>query len=230
MRREESASLSVHSELPVYKHKFYIHFSKEKMMKSKNFIVLLFTLIIFTSSSKICRAVIVQWPKSDGGNGNYYEVVSVPEGINWLDAKNESITLGGYLCTITSFEENAFVISLLDVDSHFASGHGFDKVWGPWIGGFQPEGSPEPSGNWQWITGEPFVYNCWYGENPDNSSEEDYLSFFYWNNSFGWNDLALNGAYNEIPMISFVVEYPIPEPSTLLLLGLGAIILKRRMR
>ena len=55
------------------------------------------------------QAEPVRW----SGNGHRYEVVVVPEGITWLDAKAAASARGGYLATLTSAEENRFVWSLI---------------------------------------------------------------------------------------------------------------------
>ena len=50
---------------------------------------------------------------------------------------------------------------------------------GPWIGGTQPGGSPEPAGGWSWVTGETFGFNAWYaGEPNDAGGIENRIQFF----------------------------------------------------
>src|ERR1041384_3193087 len=105
-----------------------------------------------------------QWTIASGGNGHLYRVVAKPNLISWDTANAEASLSGGYLATITSPEENAFIFSLIDNASFWtqsANDHG------PWIGGFQPPGSTEPSGGWTWVTqpgaGSPeaFSYFNW---------------------------------------------------------------------
>lgn len=85
-------------------------------------------------------------------------------GLTWTAARAAAEAAGGYLATLTSAAENAFAVSLIN---------------GPtWIGGFQPAGSPEPAGNWQWVTGEPFTYTHWHPDEPNEYvPHEDYLLF-----------------------------------------------------
>ncbi len=54
----------------------------------------------------------------------------------------------GHLATVTSAEENAFIVDMTNSYNH-------------WLGGYQPAGSDEPAGNWQWVTGEPWIYANW---------------------------------------------------------------------
>jgi hypothetical protein len=114
----------------------------------------------------------VEWPVSDGGNGHFYEAVAVPDRINWTDAQAAVVAAGGYLATITSAEEQAFV---------YAQALANLAVWepsgdrrGPWLGGLQPPGSPEPGGAWGWVTGEPFAYTYWTSGEPNNSGGTEY--------------------------------------------------------
>ena len=145
----------------------------------------------------------VQWMVEDGGNGHWYAAVHLPEETTWpnaRDAASEIIT-GAHLATCTSLEEDQFVFSLVQ-DS------GWPTRWGPWLGGFQPDGSPEPDGNWQWITGEPFEYTNWLPGEPNNGVvgslyDEPYLHYL----NEGWNDL-----YRPNTLPGYVVELPAQPP------------------
>ena len=88
-------------------------------------------------------------------NGHWYEIV--PGSMNWNQARDAAALrthLGwvGHLATISSDEENAFIFDTLILPSGLHSS---------FIGGFQPEGSPEPAGGWRWVTDEPFDYTHW---------------------------------------------------------------------
>ena len=189
-------------------------------------------VILFLVLSLICErssAALLQWSTVTGGNGHYYEAVLVPERISWADAKTNAEIKGGYLATITSPEENAFVFNLVIAPDYWTVGITGQSL-GPWLGGYQPTGSSEPDGNWQWVTGEPFTYTCWAQSEPSNGwGLEHFLSFYNGTpNSVAstWNDLK---SYDPpYAPIAYIVEY-VPEPCTLFLLGLGglAISLKR---
>jgi len=84
---------------------------------------------------------------------------------NWFEAADFAKTLtyegvNGHLATISNKEEAELIYSILD-------GHSF------WLGGFQNLSSSnysEPSGGWEWVTGEEFNHSIWptCQEDPNN--------------------------------------------------------------
>lgn len=179
------------------------------------------TLVTAVMFCGVCQGVLVQWSSDVGGNDHFYEVVRVPSGINWYQANNSAMLSGGHLATITSAAENSFVYSILDYNTDFIG----EWDWGTWLGGYQPAGSPEPSGGWRWVTGEPFTYTNWKPGNPDNGGGIEH--FLHFLQGPQWNDIAPYGAWNSIPLQGYIVEY-IPEPATLLFLGFGGLSVFRR--
>jgi len=131
-------------------------------------------------------------------NGHFYEVVPVPAGINWTDANSAAIARGGYLATLTSSEENAFVYGMTLLVSGVWYTSNEWKI-GPWLGG----ADAEVEGTWGWVTGEPWSYTAWMGGQPDNWLNEDHLAFWARSEPAAtWNDSA-GGAL----MRGYVVEY-----------------------
>jgi hypothetical protein len=148
--------------------------------------VLLFSLAAFAPSSVTATCDAVDGAELWDGNGHYYKFV---EGsFTWLEAEaaaEASICGGdGYLATIASAEENAFVSSLFDIGSGA----------GPWLGGFQPEGIDPATGKedvgWEWVTGELWDFTDWHVNEPnDNQGMEDCLHIFRPGNyGDNWND------------------------------------------
>jgi hypothetical protein len=141
--------------------------------------------------------------------GHYYDAIAAP-GITWTAAKSAAESqsyagVNGHLVTITSQGENDFIVANLG------------GCPGYWLGGFQPSGSPEPDGGWQWVTGEPWSYTNWYGGGPNNHYggdqgihpygwPEDVIQFPWWEGSGTWNDFP-----NDIPMNGYIVEYDTPS-------------------
>ncbi len=151
------------------------------------------------------------WDQASGGNGHRYELHKVSAGLDWTSARDAAVAAGGYLATCATAAENAFVFALVnDVQAWTLASHG--RSIGPWIGGFQAPGSPEPAGGWQWISGETWSVANWAVGEPNNScfSIEEH-TVCYWNQDMltaplpasTWNDYA--GCVG--PVIAYVIEY-----------------------
>ena len=199
---------------------------------------------LFLNASFSIEATPIQWETGEGGNGHYYEAISAPEGISWDDAQASANSMGGYLATITSVEENLFVFSLIDDFSMFWNNNHLGASIGPWLGGMQLSGSAEPSGGWTWVSGESFIYDNWARGEPNNNVSatgfsEDRIHYFVEGinkTADTWNDSS-NLMPSNLPGISgYIVEYntltaTVPEPTAmwLLIAGLPAIgFIKRR--
>lgn len=193
---------------------------------SKKFVIAKAAVIVLIAG--VARGDLVEWPIASGGNGHFYEAVLVSEGINWYEANSAAQSSGGYLATVHSTAENDFAFSLVGGEPDFWFTDGANNTQGPWLGGYQPAGSQEPAGGWQWVTGEPWDDTHWASNEPNNSGgNEDGLQFFgqgVSNPSSCWNDV---GRYGEVK--GYIVEY-VPEPTAFSLLVLGGLLATRRRR
>ena len=163
-------------------------------------------------------AAPVLWKLEDGGNGHYYDYVG--GNTRWSEARTAaeaSVFAGvfGHLATITSEAEKEFLRTEVPQPS-----------WRAWLGGFQDRNAPdysEPGGGWRWITGEPWDYTHWADPEPNNFfPDEDFLEVDIAADSpdhFGWSDQSDFESTNS----GYYVEYSVPEPSTLVLLSMGAV-------
>lgn len=106
------------------------------------------------------------------GDTHYYQLVYLPDGnLNWFQAAYLADHAGGYLASITSADENAFVFDMVNDSKYFwqfpayvegKSQHNhYEITIGPFLGGYQPEGSEEPAGGWSWLSGEAWNYSNW---------------------------------------------------------------------
>jgi hypothetical protein len=200
-------------------------------MKIHRFDGRLSILPVFASMCSTAWAAPIYWDPLVGGNGHWYEPVRVEAGISWNDAKSAAEARGGYLVTITSGAENAFVLDLIQSPTLWLPS--FDtlanKVYynGPLIGGYQEPGSVEPDGGWTWVNGEGAVasgYSNWLPSQPDNNGGLQQVLRFY-NQSDGnvpppasglWDDAS---GFDDSWHPSFVMEWSstpqdVPEPST----------------
>lgn len=175
------------------------------------------------------RADWVTWTVASGGNGHSYLAVPASPGLTWDIADQLAHAQGGYLATINSAAENAFVFSLVNSPQFFTSYNGS----GPALGGIQLAGSPEPAGGWTWETGESWNYTNWFPGQPDDGAgfyQENRLHFF--SGTLGsstpaatWNDINENDAN----IGGYVIEV-VPEPSTIALFGVAGILMASRFR
>jgi hypothetical protein len=171
-------------------------------------------------------------------NGHYYDYVPFSTAaLTWHASRNAATNtkhLGnrGYLATITSAEENAFLFTQfrINADDQFA-----------WIGGYEPN----DNNVWKWADGPeagvqfsqkdiptaPFNYANWGGIEPnDHKQEEDYAMYNIGNEFAGiqpgeWGDASPETS-NLDPVVGYLVEYDqpqstVPEPATLLLFSTG---------
>ena len=169
-------------------------------------------------------------------NGHYYAQVSVPGNIPWHVARTaaEGWThngFAGHLATITSAQENQFIVDHLEEAA----------IGMYWLGGFQAfDEAPEhdPAAGWQWVTGEEWVYTNWMAvtsePNDAGASGEDVLRLWrsdWWSPTWGGQHAL--GQWNDDPVSStargYVVEF-VPAPGVMGTLGLGLMGLSRRRR
>ena len=109
----------------------------------------------------------------------------------WEEARADAERRGGYLATFASREE---------WDAGKAAWTAFGKD--TWLGAYQPDGSPEPGGNWTWITGEPWIFADWSANEPNN---------FGGGLSEGHLDILPTGDWNDAPQRTrqpYLIEYP----------------------
>lgn len=126
-------------------------------------------------------------------NGHYYKVISGH--LNWQEADTLCREHGGYLCTITSPEEQEFVSSLV-TNADYAC----------WLGGYYDET------NWKWVTGEKFAYTNWDNDEPSHvfmGEKEEFLGIYandkdtQWSTIGKWNDFR----YNSDTLNGYVCEW-----------------------
>jgi hypothetical protein len=126
----------------------------------------------------------VQWKVSDGGNGHWYEIVSLAGTgkVYWSTCRDSAMSVGGDLACFTSEAETSAFIELTA-----------GQMRGdPWIGLFQDRSAPdfgEPRGGWRWCSGEPLAWMNWAPGEPNNAGNEDWVNMWISNGPPGtWND------------------------------------------
>lgn len=189
----------------------------------KNNLLCLTAFLLIFSFLGVANAAPIQWQV----NGHYYDRINFGENnktANWDVAKAAAEAMNGYLVTLTSADEAAFVSSNLDES-------------GCWLGGYQESGASAPNQNWAWVTGEAWSYTNWEANNPDDldgveNGDEDILQFV-WGNDVSWAGYW-NDASATSTTYSYIIEYdtnPVPIPGAVWLLGsglLGLVAVRRR--
>ncbi|MGC9320133.1 MAG: lectin-like protein, partial [Armatimonadota bacterium] len=117
-----------------------------------------------------------QW----GDNGHWYAVVA--DTGSWETQQAAAEAEGAYLATITSEDEQGFVLGLIqdqeDVEDYY------------WIGLLQDPGGEEPVGGWHWVTSEALSYTNWNRNEPNNQGDEDFGAIYT-------RSLPINGKWND---------------------------------
>lgn len=178
---------------------------------------LIFSIVVLLICTNV-NAALVQWRIEDGGNGHWYDIISTS--LSWQNAKADAenqyfMGVQGHLATLTSEQENSFVIKNL-------------PIYDQWIGGYQTSTDVEPNGNWAWITGEEWSYTNWARGEPSNRNGSEHFLQFYggrggeWNDFWGWMQR------------DYVVEFDVvPIPGAIWMLGsglFGFVVLRRKLK
>ncbi len=173
--------------------------------------------------------------------GHEYRII-LSNGIPWLAAYYNAINTNWYLATITSQQEQNFIISLISIAQ--SNAHLTDVLKGLWLGG-----NFTSSGQKVWVDGEVWNYENWGASQP---SHPGYIAISAYNNCGGgccgghccpnvnlgewyipYNNTC--GGCNCCPICGYIEERgaTVPEPTTLFLLGggiLGVLECRRRKR
>jgi hypothetical protein len=129
--------------------------------------------------------------------------------ITWETAKAAAVARGGQLASVNDSAEDDFFRAVLN---------DYDRLWGPepkqearngpWLGLFQPEGSPEPSGGWTWLDGTSLTFEGWHSTQPDNFIGDRYGHYWNYQGQIGWSDHIndpVDGGYG--PVRSYAAEF-----------------------
>jgi len=109
---------------------------------------------------------------------NHYYLL-IPESATWQAAKTRCEQLGGHLATVTTFQENTFV--LREFMKQLPGGE-WPSLWL----GASDEGH---EGRWEWVTGERWGFTSWIRGEPSNTrGREHFLQLWRPREAIGWND------------------------------------------
>lgn len=144
-------------------------------------------------------------------NGHYYVLYTTNNNLNWYESQQLARRLKGHLLTITSAEENSFLLSNIlsrpDCQGHIPLGY--------------TDAANE--GHWRWVTGEIGLpnavgtgtagrdYNNWANTQPDNAGGAEHIGHIYnatLSPSRQWNDVTINAPpTTSTSFTAIIIEY-----------------------
>jgi hypothetical protein len=131
-------------------------------------------------------------------NGHRYQFVTHPA-LTHAEARAKAASMGAYLATLTSKEEDEFV------RKSFA-GSFSANLQQVWLGA-----SREKEGNegWRWFTGEPFTYAGWASGSSSSGKQGEGLALLFANGSVNWNVYRDAGSKASVSrwIRGFIVEW-----------------------
>ena len=160
----------------------------------------------------------------------------------WTQAEATAVQLGGHLLTIHDAAENAFIVNNVLQDFTGTGGPNLSAL-PAWIGLYDPTGIAQDDGpgglgsqhaaDFVWADGSTSTYRNWNPEGGANDygGTEYYATIDWMESAFGayqgeWDDNPLNGTQDwgaaDGPYYG-IAAVPVPEPSTIALLGIGAV-------
>lgn len=114
-------------------------------------------------------------PEAVKFNDHYYCIYDVANVSDWNMAQEYCMEQGGYLATITSAEEDAFLYAYI-VDEGYRS-----VMFGL--------SDQERTNDWRWVTGELLSYQNWQVGEPNHQGGYEHYGMYYEKNTDGkWND------------------------------------------
>jgi hypothetical protein len=168
--------------------------------------VFMHLFLVFCHYDNQSKAFAVTWYPFEG---HYYAVMD--DALPWWDAKAAAESQGAYLVCITSPEEQTFLTDTIGPLNNNA--YKWIGLYQPWWPGYFPA---SPTEGWIWVSGESLSYTNWNSGEPNWTGGNEHYGEMY---AFGrWNDLQGEDLCYGIMERN---SSPVPEPSTMLLLGSG---------
>jgi hypothetical protein len=182
-------------------------------------VLVVFVAMLLTSSTVYGYLVTDYNWITNPANGHQYALTK--ELSNWTQSEAWAIEVGGHLATINDNAENTWLAEFV------TAGNKWYSYGAAWMGlEYKGEGAITDSSSWEWQNGELVTF--W---NPDNIYGLYGGNHMYLHGSdhpgrpYLWNNNPVPDLYSD-DYLPGIIE--IPEPATLLLFGLGGLMLRKR--
>ena len=171
-------------------------------------------VLVALCTTLVAEGAMVIRTATNPSSGHTYLLLRADDGVSgitWYEAESKAVELGGHLVTINDALEDNWLITTFTPSGYID--------FYLWIG----LNDAAIEGQFVWSSGEPVSYTNWYPDEPNDWNGEDhvYLRNFSGGN-YQWNDASGTVADTSGYPISGIAEI-VPEPSTLALLGMGAV-------
>ncbi|PLW76873.1 hypothetical protein [Cohaesibacter celericrescens] len=111
------------------------------------------------------RLPIKAFTRPEGGTHYYETVLMTSRNISWLQAAVLAQSEGGYLASVTSARENAFIYKQVNSAKFFwelPDGlTNASPLIGPFLGGIKQGQSEDVNSGWSWVSGERWSFDNW---------------------------------------------------------------------
>lgn len=151
---------------------------------------------------------LLQWQIKDGGNGHWYGIIALDlyhEEASPLAASFERDCVKGHLASVTSAEENEFILN--QVIGDFSQPCKIDEYW---------LGATYSAADWDWSDGSKWKYEHWSIGEPNNIGIETSLGM--WGPTANgrqrvpgfWNNCLPDGDMNQLAHFFSIIEFDTP--------------------
>ena len=151
---------------------------------------------------------LVRWTRGNGGNNHWYGIIALDlyhDDARVLASSLKKDGVNGHLATISTAEENSFILSQVIRDYRQPSP--LDEYW---LGGTYV------SNNWTWTDDSKWQFENWAPREPNNMGKETAVSM--WGNfayeksriAGSWNNCLPNNQVNPLAHFYSIIEFDTP--------------------
>ena len=182
-------------------------------------VLVVFVAMLLTSSTVYSYLVTDYKWETNPDNGHQYAITK--ELSNWTQSEAWAIEVGGHLATINDDAENTWLAGFVTANKWYSYGAG-------WIGLEYIGGNRYSPDSWQWTSGEPVTF---FNYPADLYYEGTHMYLHGSDHPVSPGKWNCNPVHDSYPgdYLPGVIEI-VPEPTTILLLGFGGLLLRKKSK